>query len=238
MSSKNVEEFRERVTKQLSDVRCVDQVINSWMKVQRNWMRLEPIFIGSDDIKHQLPEYAKRFESVDVSIKEVFRDAAEEKNVIAVCTYENRLKTLDDFSLEIEICEKALTEYLNEKKKIFPRFYFASDPALLDILSNGNNPEIVDQQVGNLFDGLRNLKFYTQTNIRPYRIVTHMVSNEGEVVPFVPDKFTMAGAVENYLNDLETAMRITLQAILIEAKGTAEDWDTGGPSARRDVWLE
>ena len=31
-------------------------------------------------------------------------------------------------------------EYLDMKKKIFPRFYFVSNVALLDILSNGNNP--------------------------------------------------------------------------------------------------
>jgi dynein heavy chain len=63
-----------------------------------------------------------------------------------------------------------------------------------------------------------------------------MISNEGETVQFVPDKFAMAGAVENYLNDLEKAMIVTLQAILIEAKSTADDWDRDG--AKRDVWLE
>jgi len=46
----------------------------------------------------------------------------------------------------------------------------------------------------------------------------------------------MAGAVENYLNDLEKAMITTLQRILIEAKNTADDWDRDG--AKRDVWLE
>jgi hypothetical protein len=35
---------------------------------------------------------------------------------------------------------KALNEYLEVKKTIFPRFYFVSNSALLDVLSNGNNP--------------------------------------------------------------------------------------------------
>jgi dynein heavy chain len=104
-------------------------------------MRLEPIFIGSDDIKHQLPEEAKRFEAIDAGVKELFRDASEEKSVIPVCTSEGRQEALDNYILEIDTCERALTEYLSEKKKIFPRFYFASDQALLDILSNGNKPE-------------------------------------------------------------------------------------------------
>jgi dynein heavy chain len=223
VSNKNVGEFKERVEKQLKDVRTVDRVVESWMKVQKNWQRLEPIFIGSEDIKHQLPEHAKRFEGIDGAFKEMLRDAADDKYVISCCTTEGRQEFLDNTIIEIDLCERALTEYLSEKKKIFPRFYFASDQALLDILSNGNNPEIVDTQIGNLFDGLRNLKFLRGPGIQyPSRVATAMISNEGEEVGFIPEKFAMAGAVENYLNDLEAAMIKTLQSILIEAKTTAE----------------
>ena len=31
-------------------------------------------------------------------------------------------------------------DYLEQKKKYFPRFYFVANGALLDILSNGNKP--------------------------------------------------------------------------------------------------
>ena len=31
-------------------------------------------------------------------------------------------------------------DYLEQKKKAFPRFYFVANGALLDILSNGNKP--------------------------------------------------------------------------------------------------
>lgn len=40
----------------------------------------------------------------------------------------------------IETCEKSLNDYLEQKKKAFPRFYFVANQALLDILSNGNRP--------------------------------------------------------------------------------------------------
>ena len=35
----------------------------------------------------------------------------------------------------IESCEKALNDYLEQKKKAFPRFYFVANQALLNILS-------------------------------------------------------------------------------------------------------
>jgi len=44
---------------------------------------------------------------------------------------------------------------------MFPRFYFVSNQALLDILSNGNNPPKVDEYIGDCFDGMKGLKFLT-----------------------------------------------------------------------------
>jgi dynein heavy chain len=48
---------------------------------------------------------------------------------------------------------------LGQKRKIFPRFYFVSEQALLDILSNGNKPTKVDEYLGDCFDGLKGLDF-------------------------------------------------------------------------------
>lgn len=39
-----------------------------------------------------------------------------------------------------QMCQKALSDYMESKRRAFPRFYFVSSADLLDILSNGNNP--------------------------------------------------------------------------------------------------
>jgi dynein heavy chain len=127
-------------------------------------------------------------------------------------------------------------EYLNEKKKVFARFYFASDQALLDILSNGTNPEIVDEYVGSLFDGLNHLEFVRGPGIQyPSRSAKAMISAEKEIVPFTK-VFTMAGPVENYLNELEKAMIETLKDVVETSKATADAWDLDGK--KRHIWLE
>lgn len=43
-----------------------------------------------------------------------------------------------DIAATLELCEKALADFLEAKRTIFPRFYFVSQVMLLDILSNGN----------------------------------------------------------------------------------------------------
>ena len=43
-------------------------------------------------------------------------------------------------SCRLSLCEKALSEYLETKRVMFPRFYFISSADLLDILSKGAQP--------------------------------------------------------------------------------------------------
>lgn len=44
-------------------------MISIWFEVQRTWSHLESIFIGSDDIRNQLPEDSKRFDGIDTDFK-------------------------------------------------------------------------------------------------------------------------------------------------------------------------
>ena len=161
-ASKDSEEFKDSLLKWQKTLKTIDQVLVLWVKVQKNWMRLEPIFLASEDIRAQLPEDTKRFEKVDAEWKALMADASEDAAVVAATNTEGRDKILEEFISEIDLCEKALNEYLEQKKKIFPRFYFVSNQALLDILSNGNNPEKVNEYLSDCFDGMRNMKFVEQ----------------------------------------------------------------------------
>lgn len=65
MSSKFIDYFFNEVSSWQTKLSNADQVISIWMEVQRSWQHLESIFIGSEDIRSQLPEDSKRFEGID-----------------------------------------------------------------------------------------------------------------------------------------------------------------------------
>ena len=139
--------------------------------------------MASDDIRAQLPDDTKRFEGIDLLFKDLMREAYEDPAVITACTWDGREETLNGLFTDIEMCEKALNEYLEQKKKVFPRFYFVSNQALLDILSNGNNPEKVDEYLGDCFDGMKSLDFIKGPGIQsPAKSAKGMWSKEGEYV--------------------------------------------------------
>lgn len=56
MASPFVRPFVEDVRKWEQRLSLVGECAEVWMQVQRKWMYLESIFIGSDDIRHQLPQ--------------------------------------------------------------------------------------------------------------------------------------------------------------------------------------
>lgn len=68
---------------------------------------------------------------------------AKTPNVVKGTNKEGLVQKLDIIQKELILCEKALAEYLETKRLAFPRFYFVSSADLLDVLSNGNAPELV-----------------------------------------------------------------------------------------------
>lgn len=69
LSSKFVGHFYDEVADWQTKLNTADRVINIWLEVQRTWVYLEAIFIGSDDIRIQLPEDTRRFETLDKEFK-------------------------------------------------------------------------------------------------------------------------------------------------------------------------
>ena len=115
-------------------------------------------------------------------------------------------------------CEKALTDYLETKRLLFPRFYFLSSMDLLDILSNGNQPSLVAKHLIKLFDSLAKISLKADYEAgdddggssSSNNIATKMIAKDGEVVN-LRESFACEGQVEKWLNKLMFSMRETLK---------------------------
>ena len=129
-----------------------------WFDVQRTWSHLESIFIGSEDIRKQLPLDSKRFDEIDTDFKKMMTEMAKATHVIKATNIPGLAEKLEVIQAKLSLCEKALAEYLETKRLAFPRFYFASSTDLLDILSNGNQPIKVAKHLTKLFDSMAKLK--------------------------------------------------------------------------------
>ena len=124
-------------------------------------MYLESIFNGSEDIRQQLNEEAKKFDKTNFNYRKVMEETAKDKNVLNCCVRaENGMRktTLKNIQSELEKCQKSLTNYLETKRNSFPRFYFVSNDDLLDILGS-SKPTTIQGHLLKLFDNVKALKF-------------------------------------------------------------------------------
>ncbi|XP_051731342.1 dynein axonemal heavy chain 9-like isoform X1 [Ctenopharyngodon idella] len=229
MTSKYISFFLEEVSTWQQKLSVTDSVISIWFEVQRTWCHLESIFIGSDDIRSQLPEDSKRFEGIDTDFKELTHDARKTPNVVEATNKPGLYSKLEDMQSRLSLCEKALAEYLDTKRLAFPRFYFISSADLLDILSSGTDPHQVQKHLSKLFDNMAKLKFEMDGDGNHTKTGLGMFSKEEEYVPF-SQPCDCTGQVEVWLNRVLDSMRATVRHEMTEAVSAYEE-------KPREQWL-
>jgi dynein heavy chain, axonemal len=211
LASRFVKQFQEEVQTWQTHLAFVADVFLVIGEIQRTWSYLEPLFVGSEEVKRELPEDAKRFEGIDVNVKHELKTCWEIKNIDQACNQDGLLSRLESIQEQLEICKKSLSDFLDGRRRQFPRYYFTSEADLLDILSNGSAPEKVLKHTAKVYLSCKTLlldKNERTSEDRPY--ATAWVSGVGsENVDFEP-RVPLNGKVEIYQQVILDAMKRTL----------------------------
>jgi dynein heavy chain, axonemal len=176
------EKFKQLVNDWQTKLGTVEAVLGCWGDVQKKWQALESIFIGSADIRVQLPEDSKRFDAINADFQDLMRSAPDVTGVVAACNLEGRDERLNNLLSQLEMCEKALQDYLETKRIAFPRFYFVAPADLLDILSKGSNPQLILRHLSKCFDSVCNMEFRRNDKGEPTKAALAMFDPKGEKV--------------------------------------------------------
>ena len=102
------EKFKQLVNDWQTKLGTVEAVLGCWGDVQKKWQALESIFIGSADIRVQLPEDSKRFDAINADFQDLMRSAPDVTGVVDACNLEGRDERLNNLLSQLEMCEKAL----------------------------------------------------------------------------------------------------------------------------------
>lgn len=224
-TSKYMAYFEKEIKDWAHKLSMADQIIMTWSEVQRKWNYLESIFSGSEDIRKQLPIDSERFVKTNETFHEILAMILNEPNVLIVTNRSGLHLQMEHILSELILCEKALNNYLETKRLVYPRFYFISSIDLLDILSNSNDPTIVGRHLSKLYDSIRQLKYNERS-----KIAIGMFSKDHDEYVAFSAECNCSGKVEDWLNRVTNIMRYTLNRLFAQSIESYED-------KVRDCWI-
>jgi dynein heavy chain len=177
-------------------------VLENWLEVQRQWCSLEAIFIGSEDIREQLPEDAKRFDGIDASFKEQMADACNSTNPLDATLKDGRDEAFKVALAALELCNRSLSDYLETKRRKFPRFYFISQVDLVDTLSKGKFPPAVQEHFSKFTDCIGGIMWERDPETKlETGVCKGMFATDKEEVHFAKE-LDCRGPVEDWLKEI------------------------------------
>ncbi|XP_049921653.1 dynein axonemal heavy chain 12 [Epinephelus moara] len=191
----------------------IQETIDEWLKVQAQWLYLEPIF-SSQDIMQQIPEEGRLFQTVDKNWKEVMRHCVKDPKILPATSLPGLLEKLQNSNTLLDSIMKGLNAYLEKKRLFFPRFFFLSNDEMLEILSETKDPLLVQPHLKKCFEGISKLDFLPNLDIQA------MYSSEGERVPLIQLISTTEakGAVEKWLLQVEDVMLRSVRDVIAQSK--------------------
>ncbi|KXZ45909.1 DHC7 protein [Gonium pectorale] len=192
--------FKDEVSSWENKLSFLQEGLTLLNQIQRKWVYLEPIF-G----RGALPSQQQRFRNVDEEFRRTMTSLESTKKVVTFADIPGIRDKLPQMAQQLDVCQRALADFLEEKRSQFPRFYFLGDDDLLEILGQARNPAVIQSHLKKLFAGIQKVKFSQDQST-----IQAMQSMEGEVVDLAPT-VRITEQIETWLGDLTRSMRNTLQ---------------------------
>ena len=146
-------------------------------EVQRKWLYLLPIF-RRGSLQQELVQFM-RF--VDAPYRDVVASLESNPSLLEIFKTSlrpNFVESLTAMVNRLDRCQKALLDYLEEKRSLMPRLYFVGDNELLEMIGQGTNVDAVQTYLKKLFQAISAINL----DERKQSIVS-IESDLGEVVP-------------------------------------------------------
>ncbi len=207
----------------------LSEILEELKRCQRTWIYLQPMF-AAEDIRLTLKREAEQFADVDTKWRQQMESMNSESLVISLLEKERIKEEFVRANEDLDAILRSMADFLEAKRKKFPRFYFVADNDLLKILSNAKkDPSTLQPYFNKCFEGISAFEM-----TMPNQEIVAISSPENEKIqlirPLGLKEGDRKGNVEIWLKDLEKIMNDTLKD---QCKKSFKDYS----STPRAKWL-
>ena len=225
--------FEEEASALEKKLNQVHLVFDSWIDIQRQWIYLEGIFSGNNEIESILPVETSRFKSVNVEFMQLMGKVYRLSKVLDVVAITDLHSSLKRFAALFDVLQKALGDYLELQRNSFPRFYFVGDDDLLDIIGNSKDIRQLQKHFKKLFCGIASVILSDDGSA-----IVAIESFEGEILHLLEPTVMSGVSVVSWLHSLENGIKHAFAEILAKSIPVAEKLDVKKDDSSYRDWIQ
>ncbi|CCE82560.1 Piso0_002290 [Millerozyma farinosa CBS 7064] len=205
--------FENQIIEKQEKLTRLSILFDVWIEVQRQWAYLDSIFDENNkDLLRMLPVEASRFSSLSTELNNILKRAYNYKNVTGVLGIPYLHEFMENSLQSLNRTRRSLSEYLENERLTFPRFYFIGNEDLLDLIGSGTDIIRINKHIGKMFQNISHLGYDTEN-----RELISLNDYNGESMKLnnpisLPEKQSISDAlleldmeIKNTLADLITA---------------------------------
>lgn len=206
-------EFEERRSALETQLFDLESIFDTWVEVQKHWAYLDGVFGNNLDIRSSLPTESTRFNNLSFEFINILKRISKFTAVIDILSIKSLRETFQKIEESLERTKKGLTNYLEEQRLLFPRFYFLGNEDMLELIGGSNDINKVNRHVKLMFFGVESLIKDKDTSS-----ITDIISPEGERLKLSrPVSLIRAQELHEWLSELESQMRLTVALLVKDA---------------------
>jgi len=192
----------------------VSEVLELLSSVQTNWKYLETIFLDSVEISKQLPNEVEKFLAVHQQWLQVVQAVQTDLHLLQhLPPHSSLIDTLQHQMEQLERIQHSLDQFLQQKRIIYPRFYFLSNENLLELLGAARDLTVINKHIHKFFAGIQTLDYIPGQGEEKPTVVTAIRGKDNEVFTILKP-IVVEGDVEQWLVNVDIQMVDTLEKIL------------------------
>ncbi|KAG8587471.1 hypothetical protein GDO81_005673 [Engystomops pustulosus] len=200
--------FLDDVTKWQKKLQVIETTVHLWLSVQEKWTQMEEVF-STLTFRVAMPREANLFADVHHHFCRLMKSVEENPNILQNCTRRGLQSLLEMLNYKLERCQRAVRLHLEQKRQVFPRFFFLSLEDTLRIVCYGYDLNVISSCIMKLFKHVQGLIYQANSQEDCHQILG-VRSFLGEELHFT-QPLECSSPVESWLPQLVNSIKESLQ---------------------------